>query len=243
MTEFSDNDIENLGAVIGSTAYSISHQFAGYVDAVDIQQALWEWTMRNKKKIRRWAEENDEKGYDRVLGFTLRDVGTHFARQAKADKLGYKLGDEFYYTKGMLSTLLPSVYDENAWINPPRELTGGRSGKALNEGFGWVATLSDVSRALSLLAAEDQRLLYRAFAEGNTRNQLAEEYDLTRRGFDLRVEAAVKRLWHKLGGPKWLSRAEDRADDPDDTEHMWRGRKSVSNAQARAITEDQWNPS
>lgn len=221
---------------VNIAAMGAKRRFSEYVTFEDVEQVLWEWVMKSPKKIMRWHQEKDSDGFLHILGAVLYDEANYFGRKAKADLLGYKLGDEFYYTKGMLQKLLPSVYNRSEWSDPPKWAKtegGGRSGKALNEGGGWMTTLADISRALSRLPKAEQRLLFERFA-------LRREYEdlggaaSTSHG---RVDAAVSRLLDVLGGPRWLSEDEDR--ETDDGTSWPVGRKAMSNAQARYVTEQE----
>lgn len=229
-----------IGVTVKTVAHSVHRRFNQYLSYDDAHQCMWEWVMSAPKKIARWHQDNTMQDFHRMLGAVLYDEGTFLGRKQKADILCYKQGDEFYYTKAMLTGtdrkpgLLHAVFDEEAWINPPQELTGGRSGKALNEGFGWVATLSDISRALSKLPKEYQNILKYTYGEGGmSRTQLAEHQRIPPSTATSRHTAAVKRLWSELGGPRWLTSSEDRAPDEG---HWPAGRRALSNEGARALT-------
>lgn len=221
---------------VQTAAYGISRRFTDYLQREDVEQHLWEWVLRSPIKVSRWHKDNDPSGFDRLLGAVLWDEATYLGRKTRAEALGYALGDEFYYTKDMLISLLSDVYNEQAWINGPSWNKGQskvREGKALNEGFGWVATLADVSRGISKLSAEDQHILKATHKDGYTRREYAKAYDLPLSTVSDRHHAAVKRLWTVLGGPKWLTRVEDRQDDDG---HWPAGRRAMSNSEARYVT-------
>jgi hypothetical protein len=213
-------------------------RFAGFVTADDVKQVLWEWVLAAPKKIARWHDEKDNEGFLHILGAVLYDEANYFGRKARADQLGYRLGDEFYYTKGMLRSLLPSVYNKSEWSDPPKwakSESSGRSGKALNEGGGWMATMADISRALSRIPKADQRVLFERYALGVKFAAQAADDGVSVSAQHGRDEAALKRLFYELGGPKWLT--EDPSDrEPDEPGRWPAGRRAMSNAEARYVT-------
>lgn len=226
-----------ITVAIQTASYAAHRRFREHVTRDDITQLLWEWVWAAPVKIARWHKDNDTEGFQRVLHSVLWDESSFYGRKQKAAALGYDMNDEFYYTKGMIESLLPSVYNREHWINGPEwtkpESIRVRNGKALNEGFEWQATLSDVSRALSRLKVADQKVLAATYRDGLSRAEYADAEGVALTTASTRHTQALRRLWFELGGPKWLSRAEDR--EPDDG--RWpAGRRAMSNAEARALT-------
>lgn len=243
MTPGPYDDPEIMQAV-QTTAHNVANRYRGYTNQEDIEQHLWEWVLKAPRKIARWREENSEENFQRLLGAVLFDEANHFGRRAKADSLGYRVGDEFYYDLASLKTLLPSVYKRDEWVDPPawakkKDDDKVRNGKALNEGFGWVATLSDISRGLSRISREDQRVLFERFALGRTLAVQAADEDAPVSTVAARVDASLRRLLDALGGPKWLSSAEDRAPDGAADGGWSVGRRAMSNVHALAVTDRQ----
>lgn len=232
---------KEIELIIKVGSYGVARKFTEFLHRDDIEQHSWEWVMRAPRKVARWHQDNDVSGFNRILGAVLWDEGTHLGRKTRAEALGYTLGDEFYYTKSMLTTLLPDVFNDEAWVNGPswnRNQSKVREGKALNEGFGWVATLSDVSRAFSKLPLSDQSVLRLSYQQDMTRRELAASLGVPLSTASDHHNSALKKLWNLLGGPKWLTRDEDRR--PDDG-HWPPGRKAMSNAHARYVTEAEAN--
>jgi hypothetical protein len=98
-----------------------------------------------------------------------------------------------------------------------------------------------VSRALSRIPKVDQDVLRLTYAEKVGRKRYAKAHDVSLSTAYARHDQALKHLWQELGGPKWLSRSEDRRPDAeDDHEGKWRGgRHALSNAQARSLTDSE----
>lgn len=225
--------------VIENVSTMVYRRFRALVPQDDLRQVMHEWVLGAPKKIKRWHEENDSDGYHRVLSAVLYDEGSYYARRERDAANGGSHDDHFFYTKGMIANLLPSVYSEKAWVSGPerngaRNSTKVRDVKPLNEGNDWIATLADISRALSRIPREDQRTLFDRYALKTTLREQADRDDVPLSTLNYRVDAALKRLWRELGGPRWLTSAEDR--EPDEPGHWPAGRKAMSNAQARALT-------
>lgn len=241
---YSNHDLKQLMPMVNAVAFQVSRHRSvkGFVEAPDIAQVIWEWILRNEAKLERWYADLDDDSLDRICGAVFRDVGIGWARREKATRLGYKTGDEFWYTKAMLVGgpgalgLLHHVYDDESWTSPPKMTGGGRSGKSLDEGFGWVATLTDISRALDTLEPKERELLRQVFGKQAPRQRLADEMYVSRKTIDNRTERAVTKLWEALGGPKWLTSREDREDG------MRGHRPVVGNRQAVATIANQEAP-
>lgn len=237
-----DNEVQAFNVLIATAAYSVARKpkFHGYVEREDIVSHLWEWTLKHSKdersKLSRYRDKYDADEFDKIVSFVLYDEANIYARKEKAQALGYSAADEFFFTKPALEDLLSAMFDRDAWMNPPTEHGTEKSGKALNEGNNWLATLSDVSQAYGRLDDKDRQVLVLAFRDDVPRTKLAEMWQLSRKGVDHRIEASVKRLWSHLGGPKWLA--------PEEREHgtgTIGNRRSISNAHARALTEGQYD--
>lgn len=232
-----DEDTQWWNAMIATAAQSVTRKpkFRGYVEHSDVQNQLWAWTLSHTTKIEKYRESNDDEGFERIIGFVLYDEANIYARKEKAQAMGYNVADEFFYAKGTIEDLLGAMFDRDSWLNPPAGDGDERSTKALSEGNGWLATLADLSLAYGRLEEKDRQVLALAFKHDVSKVKLAEMWQLSRKGVDHRIDAAIKRLWSGLGGPKWLA--------PEERERP-RGtignRKAISNSHARAISDSQY---
>lgn len=233
MSDYTSEQITWLNAHIAGIANQTARtaRFRNYVEGGDLQGVLWEWAMKHESKVQKWFKLHEGRELERLLGKVFSDEARMFARREKANLLGYKLEDEFFYSAGVLKDLLPvALAPQTEWLDPPTDHgTGGRSTKALSEGNNWLATLADVSRAVGLLSLEDQSVLTDLHLGGIPTKDIARRDDITVRGVEQRQERALKRLWNALGGPQWLEPKEKFT-------HGVVGRKSISNARANAVT-------
>lgn len=229
------NDLlEDYGPVIHAVAAEGGRQFWKYgADREDFSQELMVWVLDNNDWLtERRAEMDDDDQFSKFLARCLRNEVLDYGLDIRAHAGGQDRQTAFWYTKNELAALLPSMFDPEAWLNPPASDGKSVSDPAL--GNNWVATLSDVSLAFSRLDLGDQTLL-RAFHEEGVRNKdLAEMYDVTEATMSYRHTQALKRLLGNLGGEKPRHMRPDNKYDP------WRGRRAVSNAAARALTDNQY---
>lgn len=246
MTEFSDRWWE---VMIAGIAYETSRKdrFKGVVGHDEIQGALWEWKLRADRprkptkrnpdglsRIALYIHDHDPDDFERLIANILREEAALYARRERAAQFGYSVEDEFFYTLPALKSLMEQVFDHEAWLDKPApDASGGHGGRPANEGGNWIATLADVSQGIGRLSKDDQDLLHAAFKGGGlARNDIADGLGLSRRGVEHRIEAAIKRLWNQLGGPRWMR-------DDEDEEYVGT-RHAISNAHARLITEEQY---
>lgn len=200
----------------------------------DFRQELLAWLLDNEAKIaRKYEGLGDHEAFGRWLARCLRNEANDYAVDIR-DQAGFqpRQGAHWYSTAD-LRTLLPSVFDRQAWTNPPKsddENGRSRAVKALSEGNNWVTTLADVSAAFERLEPKEQGLL-RRFHQWDEKNiDLAEEFGLTQQQMSAKHTRILEKMVEFLGGPRPQPM---RADDPND---VWRGRHSIPAQKMRAIT-------
>src|SRR5690606_26210954 len=142
----------------------------------------------------------------------------------KAQAVGYERSDLYFYTTGELRVLLDSVFDQQAWHNPPQ--SDVRSQKSPAEGNNWLTTLADVSLAFKKLPREDRETILDFHDRGWTNKELADMHGVSEQVMSYRHNRALKRLQRLLGGPK------PNPMKPNDGDPIWRGRRAISNRQA-----------
>lgn len=198
-------------------------------ETADFSQELYLWIVKNEHKVRTWLdpESFSEKEANSLLAWSLRREAKHYAVGVKAQALGYERSDLHWYNKGELKALLPLVFNDDAWHEPPQ--SEGRSAKAPSEGGNWIATLADVAQAFSRLGPADQKLL-RGFHKYDFTNQsMADAEGITHQSMSDRHDSALGRLLRILGGtvPTPMREAREQRDPS-------KGRRAVTNSAARA---------
>lgn len=203
-------------------------------DAEDFRQEFVLWMLDHEAELAESLRELGPEQFEKYLARCLRNEGNDYGVDIRDQAGGQPRHDAYFYSTGELKTLLPSVFDPEAWLNPPQYGGENRSSRAPAEGNNWVATLSDVSRAFSQLDLEDQALLRDYHQHGIKNKELAQAFKVTEATMSYRHTQALKRLLKHLGGPRPSHMRPDTPHDP------WRGRHAVSNSQARAMTSAQY---
>lgn len=200
---------EDLPARTARVARNLHRRF-DMVPSEDIQQELWCWILTHTDKLDEW-ESTDQLG---KLGKALWHAGLNYCQKEKADIVGYKVDDNYYYTlnqiEHMLSELFSTidVYDEQS-----------RHGLRDND------AMLDVMLVFVDLPETDRHLLYNLLtsSEAAPCAALAEVYGMTEDAFNSRKRRIIKRLQRELGGER-------------PTEH----RKVMSNASAQVLTRKEY---
>lgn len=216
--------------LLDSLAYEFGGKFHRWgADADDFRQEGVAWMLDKEKDLAERYEEMEPDAFGRYLARCLRNEFSDYALDIKDQGGGQPRQDAYFYSTGELKVLLPSVFDPDAWLNPPTFNGENRSTRAPAEGNNWVTTLADVSAGVSRLPTEDQ-LMLRDYHQHHIRNKdLAEFYKISEPTMSYRHTCVLKRLQAQLGGAKPKPMRPDVPHDP------WRGRHSIGNAQARAI--------
>lgn len=206
-------------------------QYRSYgADTADFQQEAVSWMLDHEHKLAdKYEELADGEQFGKWLYRCLDNEFRDYAVDIKDQAGGQPRHGAYWYTPNELKVLLPSMLDPEKWHDPPQSEGGGRSSRSAAEGGNWIATLADVSRAFSRLSQKDQLLLRALHHEGVRNKDLAAAEDVTEATMSYRHTQALKRLLRELGGERPRKMRGDVPGDP------WRGRHSVSNAQARAI--------
>jgi RNA polymerase sigma factor (sigma-70 family) len=161
------------------------------------------WVLKRQDKIKEWLDhplESDEyKMGVRKLGKTLTRNADKYCRRLKAQKLGYEVRDEQYYSPISLSELLPFVWSdvvETRDASKPKVSGGGNPA----EGGNYVIQLFDIRRALKKLDPQDKLVLQMKFFEQLNYQEIAETFGVSDSTAHRKVDGALRRLNNHLGG-------------------------------------------
>jgi RNA polymerase sigma factor (sigma-70 family) len=198
-----DSWLKEANDIASQVARTVHRKYHTYFDVADVRQELLVWVVRREDKVKEWLthEQGDEvyKGGVRQLGKTLSRHADRYCRKLKAQKLGYQLDDEAYYTPISLSELLPFVWTDvvNTKNNNTERVSG--SGNPA-EGGNYVIQLFDIRRALTKLDPEDKIVLQMRFFEQLTFDEIATTLDISDSTAHRKVDGALRRLNNHLGG-------------------------------------------
>lgn len=194
----SEDDVEDLGATAAYIASYLKRSFP-MVDREDILQEIHMWIASHEDKIEEYLDQG--KLGQNKLSKSMRHAGIRFCQKEKAAYLGYETRDLYYYDLALIKTTLPLIWDDEAWVNPPKPVEEAKvKHRAPAEGNNYAATLADVSRAVSRLPLADKEMLRMLYAEGSTIKEVAEVLDLTISATNSRLNRAVKKIQTVLGG-------------------------------------------
>lgn len=234
---FLDENFEATSAIALSAARSVGRRYS-QVGIDDLTQMGLVWCIEHPKKFREYVDD----AASGKLYRTLWNYMSNYARQERA-KAGYELEDEVFYSKRMLKGdgrkegLLHYVFDPENFHRPPATDGAKVRGGDPAEGNGWLATMMDVSRAIKTLDGDEYALLYSHYSLGMTYEDMAAARKVSKTTIAKYVDRAVFKLQEYLGGP----RPREDAPEPEWVEEpVYVGtRRAISNAHARAITENQ----
>jgi len=195
--------LEEAGDIASQVSRIVHRKYHTYFDVADVRQELMLWIVRRENKVKQWLDhtvnEEQYKGGVKQLGKTLTRHADKYCRRIKAQKLGYELRDEQFYSAITLTELLPFVWSdivETRDASKPRVSGGG----APAEGGNYVIQLFDIRRAMLGLSEMDRDVLRRKFFDQLSYKELAEALGVSDTTAHRKVDSAVKRLTNSLGG-------------------------------------------
>lgn len=125
--------VTEFGDQVEKAAVTVWPRYRASTSLDDVRQAVWEWLVGHEETARRL-----EPGY---LNRRLRTAAERFCRKEKAQRSGYEVVDEYFYSERQLARLVFDAFDNNA--TPPSE--SYRSDELYAE---WTTEVSDVRAAL-----------------------------------------------------------------------------------------------
>ena len=199
--------------IASQVARIVHRKYHPYFDVADVRQELLIWCVRRQDKITQWLNPDQKpeelKSGIKHLGKTLTRQADKYCRRAKAQKLGYEIRDEHYYSIPTLEDMLPLIWSpviETRAANDGEVVTGGGNPA---EGGNYVVQLFDIRRALAKLTEMDRDVLELRYADQLSFGALAEQLACSETTAHRKVDGALRRLTNELGGPNpWKMREE-----------------------------------
>jgi len=195
--------LEEAGDIASQVSRIVHRKYHTYFDVADVRQELMLWIVRRENKVKQWLDhtsnEEQYKGGVKQLGKTLTRHADRYCRKRKAQSLGYQIDDEAYYSPISLSELLPFVWADvvNTTDSTKPRVSGGGNPA---EGGNYVIQLFDIRRALEKLDPQDKIVLQMKFFEQMNYADIAEVLDVSDSTAHRKVDGALRRLNHRLGG-------------------------------------------
>ena len=195
--------------IIASVTNSIFRRYRQFVEREDIRQECYAWYFSRANHFNELlSEENTVQRVinEKRMAWQMRRHAERYARREKANKSGYKIGDESFYDSVVLGQLLPhviaSIVDNTVLEAAQNLINDGQPRKqaAPAEGGNLIAILIDIKKAYLKLDITDKDLLIKRYHENLTLQELAEYLGCAVSTADRRCANAIRKLQNLLGG-------------------------------------------
>ncbi len=191
---------EEYDGVVGAIAYEYSRKYH-MCDAQDIRQELWIWFLEHPNKVKVW-EQLEGKQSIKLIARSLRNAAKDYCQKQKAQAVGYRVEDNYYYDREIVEALLPAVLRKDRVAPSMNDLGFNNSKKVASEGGNWFAMMADIERGLARLTHEQLTIVYLRFGDGCDNVTLSKELDISEDAARMRVNRALNNLLNYLGGSR-----------------------------------------
>lgn len=226
--------IADIKPILERSAWQVARAYTDWVSLSDAQAHLWLFVVANESRL---AEYMSRENGERILTVILQQEARTWAIKERATVSGYSPEDLTWYSLAQIRDLLPDVYDYEGWQSSGGSATERSSKPVANATGDRLASIIDVSLAVKKLPPEHQSILWFHYHDGKDYEWLADYMDSTPEAIRKRIERMLKAIQGHLGGV--------RPTDPYEAvngqfDTRTKGRKAVSNATARAMTDNAW---
>lgn len=200
--ELTEDDLPMLKPVVSSAAHGLARKYRQFAEASDIAQDLYEWMWKHQKTVLSFIDRQDEKELKqglKGLQKTLYREGDKICRKIKANVTGYRVSDEFFYTKTLLENLIVARANSGK-MDDHMVMDNVKRSKSMAEGGDLAAMLMDLEEAMEVLEPGALHLLERAVVDGESHADLAAEFDVSRQAIESRLGRIYDKLIDALGG-------------------------------------------
>ena len=191
---------EEYEGLVGAIAYEFSRKYH-MCDAADIRQELWVWFLEHPNKVTTW-EALDGRQSTKLIARSLRNAAKDYCQKEKAQSVGYRVEDNYYYDRELVELLLPAVLRRDLVAPSMVDLGFTNNKKVASEGNNWFAMMADIERGVKRLTHEQLTIIYLRFGDGCDNTTLAKELDITEDAARMRVNRALNNLLNFLGGSR-----------------------------------------
>ena len=191
-------DTDKYDGLVAHIAYEFSRKFH-MVDADDVRQELWIWFLEHPNKVATW-EAMDGKQSIKLIARSLRNAAKDYCQKQKAQAVGYRVEDNYYYDRELIEALLPSVIRGDQQAPAMNDLGFITGKKVASEGGNWFAMMADIQRGFARLDEKQMSILYLRFGDGCDNKTFAKELGISEDAARMRINRAVNNLINILGG-------------------------------------------
>lgn len=191
-------DYVKLTPAVERAARIAKSSFPAHYDISDVKQELWVWIMENKNTVNSILDKSE--GADTALVQLLLKAANEFLKKEDAAAYGYSEGDQFYYSLGLIKSILEVIFKHEDWQSfasaitdmPKRKSDPSKTGNNL-------ASYADVSRAVEQLTEDQYGILVWRYKYRETFQQIGQHLGITRQAAQKHHEAAVSGIQKSLG--------------------------------------------
>jgi DNA-directed RNA polymerase specialized sigma24 family protein len=196
--------------LVRASAYAIHRRFSGYVDLEDLVQELQIYVLQRpqlEKDLEAAYEvsKDETKWVARKLMARFRRHIEKISRKEKAAKLGYQMGDEFFYDTALIATQLPvALQFETQGAVLVNQIDDGtpRKPPVPSEGGNVLGMVIDVRAAYELVTDDEQLLLEQRYGKDPLiLSDIAIAWNVSDSTIDRRIQVALRKIIDNLGGP------------------------------------------
>jgi len=195
--------------IVSSVTNSIYRRYRQFVERDDVRQECYTWYFSRAEHFNQLlSEENSVQRVinEKRMAWQMRRHCERYARKEKANKSGYKIGDESFYDSVVLGQLLPhviaSVIDNTVLEAAQNLINDGQPRKqsAPAEGGNLLAILIDIKKAYLKLDVVDKDILIKRYHENLTLEEMGQYLGCATSTADRRCANALRKLQNMLGG-------------------------------------------
>jgi RNA polymerase sigma factor (sigma-70 family) len=252
MTDVATQDwTQETYAYLYELAEKVAHTVRRSFPMVELEDLIQEglmWAVAHPGRLENYITDEDVARGTRLIMGAMKNSCRDYARKQRAHLRDGELTDDVWYQMAVLKGtgsrgrgLLHLIYDDESWLYPEnvkpegeRVPTSTRPDPA--EGNNWLATLSDVKRAVELVPPNDRWYIESHYRHGKTYEVIGRQCNppVSRETVSKRMDRAIKKVQDILGGPK---PRKDPA-EPGWSDQLVGTRRAISNAAARALTDN-----
>lgn len=202
MAAMTDEQRIELHPAVAGASHQLARRYSAFTTAADIAQDMWVWLLEHPRQWRFAFDTDDPKDHKRALHHVEKNLlrfGERKCREEKARVTGYRHTDEFFYTEGLITSVMEAQHNDVSSLGEP---TGEkiRRTRTLSEGGEVDAMKADVALALSHLDKDDKYLMMSLHAEKRPVKEMAEELGITRQAVEAREKRLMEKMILALGG-------------------------------------------
>lgn len=199
-------------------ARTVAKSFGPYLEAGDVQQDLYEWSVDHIHKVREYLDPptivNDLDLLNEAEIAELKRIGKNklnraytnrargFANKVKAETLGYRVSDLYWYSRASVEEMLPMMFNYDNWMPTGSNDGTPRAPASPAEGNNWLALMCDMKSGFETGSIEDRDLLTEKFWYGVDNKVMAVTQGVTETTIERRLGRALGRMVERLGGTK-----------------------------------------